>query len=768
MKALPLTKPANTGALCAQSPKISRSNFGIRAVVFTFTLAIFSFLHSTESAAVTNVPDTKPPTAATGLVWSVKTYSTTLTPQALWKKSVSLDLGSQKIQFFQGAKCNTAFGSPQELTTTDQSAILVNESDGAAFTFKVISTDNSGNSLASACSAAVIIDATPPLAAVTQGWEATRPMVKNLISLWTKSTSTDVAKQVIRYYTDGNCGSLAGTGAKFDLGNRGQERHVLKILPGKVYYFNVLTIDKAGNETPSVCSSGRSYDGTPPTATINQADDQADPTNTSPIRFKVIFNEAISAGSFAANDITQKGTIKRVTWSITNSGDSMSFAVTGTPLAGSEGTVIPYLRAAAVMDPYGNPNLAATSTDANVRFDAMAPVKASQLSWNVTAPTSNPALAARWVKSKSADLAQQRIQIYAGGACDVTIGGPLDLNSTTAQTYGWTAPGDDLYTFKISSLDAGGNTSDSACSPIANVDSTPPSIHNVLATTGNGVFGPGVAIHLQIKWSEIVNVTGVPQIQLTAGPSPRFATYSEGSGTAYTTFVYTVEEGDEAADLEYASASALALSGGTIKDLTERAASVTLPPPGTPGPYGSLGANQDIVIDTVGPAVTISAPSSPVFVIGAAVNYTLTYSQASEITLTFQDISINTTGEVVCSHQLTSPQVDVRQISFSNCTGSGTIAIQIPNGTASDEAGNFTAAAGPSAPFRVDPAGSNQVGFTGQLNLRQGGTMSGDGAQLQVTFGNPINEKKQSGAQNDGQTVKNHPDVQGIYLVPNE
>jgi hypothetical protein len=94
-------------------------------------------------------------------------------------------------------------------------------------------------------------------------------------------------------------------------------------------------------------------------------------------------------------------------------------------------------------------------------------------------------------------------------------------------------------------------------------------------------------------------VTGVPLLALNTGET---ASYTGGDGTFTTlTFAYTVQAGDVAADLDYNSATALNLNGGTIQDhASNTPAPLTLP---APGAAGSLGFNKNLVVDTSGPTV---------------------------------------------------------------------------------------------------------------------------------------------------------------------
>ncbi len=119
-------------------------------------------------------------------------------------------------------------------------------------------------------------------------------------------------------------------------------------------------------------------------------------------------------------------------------------------------------------------------------------------------------------------------------------------------------------------------------------------VMNVTSTNGNGLYGKGSVITITVTFSEAVIVTGTPQITLETGTADRTANYFSGSGTNTLAFSYTVLAGDASPDLDYVSSSALALSGGTIQDVTNNNATLILPGPGM---AGSLGANKAIVID---------------------------------------------------------------------------------------------------------------------------------------------------------------------------
>ena len=106
-----------------------------------------------------------------------------------------------------------------------------------------------------------------------------------------------------------------------------------------------------------------------------------------------------------------------------------------------------------------------------------------------------------------------------------------------------------------------------------------------------------------VSFSAPVYVTGTPILALANMPQGTMtASYHSGSGTSTLTFLVTIPEGFNTTDLDAAPSSPLAnVSGSTIKDVHGTDAVLALPAPGTPG---SLGANKNIVIDTILPTVS--------------------------------------------------------------------------------------------------------------------------------------------------------------------
>ena len=91
-------------------------------------------------------------------------------------------------------------------------------------------------------------------------------------------------------------------------------------------------------------------------------------------------------------------------------------------------------------------------------------------------------------------------------------------------------------------------------------------VTGVTATQSDGTYGTGSEISVRVTFSQNVFVEGSPSLVLETGSINRSATYASGSSSSNLVFSYIIQSSDLSPDLDYASASALVLNGGSIKD----------------------------------------------------------------------------------------------------------------------------------------------------------------------------------------------------------
>jgi LPXTG-site transpeptidase (sortase) family protein len=146
------------------------------------------------------------------------------------------------------------------------------------------------------------------------------------------------------------------------------------------------------------------------------------------------------------------------------------------------------------------------------------------------------------------------------------------------------------------------------------IDQTAPYITNVTSSgntcTGSGPYycKAGDTVYIQVSFSEIVTVSGSPQIDLNSGGTAELASTS-GSGTASLHFDYTIGAGEGSTELDYSTVNSFLPNGGSIRDAAGNDAVLTL---ASPGASGSLGAATDILIDTTNPTTQYIHRRNPV------------------------------------------------------------------------------------------------------------------------------------------------------------
>ncbi len=172
------------------------------------------------------------------------------------------------------------------------------------------------------------------------------------------------------------------------------------------------------------------------------------------------------------------------------------------------------------------------------------------------------------------------------------------------------------------------------------IDATRPTVLNVTSPNGTGPHREGSIIAVRALFSENVDVDtagGTPWIELSTGAAvARYAEYDAAASTGRTLeFSYSVTDGDDTADLDYAGTTALTENGAIIRDAVgNRATDLALPDPVMAGPFGALGP---IRLDTTRPTVESVSSTTP--------NGTYGIDSRIVVTVTFsEDVVVDETG----------------------------------------------------------------------------------------------------------------------------
>ncbi|WP_291516668.1 Ig-like domain-containing protein, partial [Bdellovibrio sp. ArHS] len=99
-----------------------------------------------------------------------------------------------------------------------------------------------------------------------------------------------------------------------------------------------------------------------------------------------------------------------------------------------------------------------------------------------------------------------------------------------------------------------------------------------------------------------------------------------------------------------------------------------------------------LLVDTTPGTLLVSSPTPAIGNASQSFQWSLTYSDYHVITLTTADVSLVYTGTVSCANKAISGGGAIKSVTVSNCTGDGTVEIDIAAGSAADEAGNDFAA----------------------------------------------------------------------------
>lgn len=178
-------------------------------------------------------------------------------------------------------------------------------------------------------------------------------------------------------------------------------------------------------------------------------------------------------------------------------------------------------------------------------------------------------------------------------------------------------------------LDQAGNdavlTLNSIPSSTVKVDTTIPSITNV-SVPPSAAYKAGQILDFTVTFSEIIIVTGSPQLPLTVGSAARFAQYQSGSGGTELVFRYQVASGDTDDDGVDVS-NTLDLNAGTLQDLAGNDAPLSI------DTFLNNLSSFQILIDTTVPTISnVQVPTDGKYKVGQVLEFTVTASEPVNVT----------------------------------------------------------------------------------------------------------------------------------------
>ena len=217
-------------------------------------------------------------------------------------------------------------------------------------------------------------------------------------------------------------------------------------------------------------------------------------------------------------------------------------------------------------------------------------------------------------------------------------------------------------------------------SPTVNVDAVGPTVS--LSAPSSVVANGSSSITYTVTYTDAASVSlasGDITKQLTGNANCNVGV--SGAGTATRTVTLDSCVGNGTVGISIAAGTALDVNGNLAT---------------------SAGPSATFTVDTVIPGIAIGAPSVAIARGATSVTYTVSYTNATAITLASGDLTLNLTGTAACSQTVSGVGTTTRTVTLHSCTGDGTVGISIAAGTASSLGGNLAPSAGPSATFTED------------------------------------------------------------------
>lgn len=435
-------------------------------------------------------------------------------------------------------------------------------------------------------------------------------------------------------------------------------------------------------------------------SSINRQTPSGTNTNAGSVTFRVTF--AASAGGLSTSNFATTTTGSVSGTSVTGvSGSGTIWDVTVNTGSG-DGTI----RLDMINDNGVNPSLTNVpfTSGQTYTIDKTAPT-VSSITRAAANPTNASSVTFTVTFSESVSgVSTGNFSVDATGPSGASISGISGTGATRTVTVN-TGTGDgtlsiDLLNNLSNISDNAGNTMSSAfvSGEAYTVDKTAPGVSIGAPSVGSTSTGP-VTYTITYTGADTVTLAGGNVTLNTTGTATGSVAVS-GSGTATRTVTISSITGDGTIGISIAANTASDAAGNQA---------------------GAAGPSTTFTVSGM-PGISIGAPSA-ILVSGGPVDFVVTYTNATAVTLAPGDVTLNTTGTVAGSVAVSGTGLTTRTVTVSGITGDGSFTISIAANTASNTAGNAPAA-GPSGGVDVD---NTAPGLTpaGTVTVSQGTTSAG-------------------------------------------
>ena len=539
--------------------------------------------------------------------------------------------------------------------------------------------------------ATVVVDSVPPASAMSLMWVQSSPAATgSLTAIWTPSTADDRARQQIQLFDDSACG--AAIGPAIELPILQQTAFNFTGNDATTYTYQIISIDTANNHAVSSCSPPLSVSLIDlPTVAIG-APSRSPVASGQSVVYTVSYARAASVVFADPAPVTLNTTGNAAcSLSIAGSGNTQR-TVTLSQCTG-DGTIAISVASGTASNVRGSDVGAGPGNPFVV--DNTAPAEATNAGWLETSPSDSTSVTARWTTSAAPDLAGQAIQLYTGDDCTVRHGLPVDLASSSVNTYNFTASDTTTFTYRVSSTDAAGNARDSACSA--------PLIINTAGLPALGISAPSAS---RVKSTGTVAYpivyTNADAISLLSANIGLIAT---GGATCA---VSVVGAGSTTRIVQLSNCTgngtvAITVAGGTAMNLSGSAAAA--------GPSAAVTVDNAAPVDATGLGWTVPSPAT-------FASITAAWIVSIDSDLAVQSIQIYANGSCVAPN---SASIDLPSATTTAQDFTGEHAVTYSyRVTSADTLGN-TSVSGCSTPLLVNLAGNPSISLT-ESSLPPGGT----------------------------------------------